>query len=50
MHYCLHELLSYVNTKFNYNYNGILINKYSGGDDYIGRHSDDERGLDAKIG
>lgn len=50
MHPCLHELLSYVNTKFNYNYNGILVNKYSGGDDYIGRHSDDELGLDAKIG
>lgn len=42
----LRELLIYVNTKFNYNYNIILINKYSSGENYIGMHSDDERGLD----
>jgi len=50
MHPCLRELLSYINDKFDYCYNGILINKYEGGEDYIGKHSDDERGLDAKVG
>jgi alkylated DNA repair dioxygenase AlkB len=50
MHQCLIELLNYVNEKFNYNYNGILINKYIGGEDYISPHSDDERGLDQQIG
>ena len=50
MHPCLRELLDYINTKFNSDYNGILINKYADGNDYIGKHSDDERGLDAKIG
>ena len=42
MHPCLRELLEYINTKFNYSYNGILINKYTDGLDYIGKHSDDE--------
>ena len=35
MHPCLRELLIYINDKFDYDYNGILINKYSGGEDYI---------------
>ena len=50
MHSCLRELLIYINDKFDYDYNGILINKYSGGEDYIGKHSDDEKGLDSKVG
>ena len=50
MHQCLQELLDYVNEKFNFNYNGILINKYIGGEDYISPHSDDERGLDQQVG
>lgn len=50
MHPCLIELISYINAKFNYDYNGILINKYLDGNDYIGKHSDDERGLDTHIG
>jgi alkylated DNA repair dioxygenase AlkB len=50
MHPCLRELLEYINTTFNYNYNGILINRYINGEDYIGKHSDDERGLDDKVG
>jgi hypothetical protein len=33
-----------------YYYNGILINKYANGDDFIGKHSDDEHGLDALAG
>ena len=50
MHSCLRELLIYINDKFDYDYNGILINKYSGGEDYIGKHSDDEKGLDSRVG
>ena len=50
LHPCLRELLRYVNDKFDYDYNGILINKYSGGEDYISKHSDDENGLDSEVG
>lgn len=50
MHPCLRDLLLYINEKFDYDYNGILINKYSGGEDYIGKHSDDQRNLDARVG
>jgi alkylated DNA repair dioxygenase AlkB len=46
----LAELLAYINQRFNYNFNGILINKYENGKDYIGKHSDDEAGLDAVVG
>lgn len=38
-------LLNWINWKFNCNYNGILINKYSSGSEYIGKHSDDESAL-----
>jgi alkylated DNA repair dioxygenase AlkB len=50
MNECLLELLDFINEKFNYDYNGILINKYIGGENYIGKHSDDIRGLDINIG
>mgnify|MGYP002634563107 CR=1 FL=1 len=50
MHPCLRDLLRYINSKFDYDYNGILINKYSGGEDYIGKHSDDMRGVDPNVG
>ena len=39
-------LLNKINTKFDAKFNGILVNKYSGGTDYIGAHSDDETSLD----
>lgn len=39
-------LLNLVNNNFNSNFNGILINKYNNGKDYIGPHSDDEKNLD----
>jgi len=42
-------LLDYINNKFNSDFNGILVNKYLKGTDYIGRHSDDETSL-SKIG
>ena len=38
-------LLDYINKKFNSDFNGILVNKYLKGTDYISRHSDDETGL-----
>ena len=41
----LKELLSFINTHFNSNFNGILVNKYCSGNDYIGAHSDDEKEL-----
>lgn len=42
----LAELLSYINTAFHAEYNGILVNKYIDGNNYIGAHSDDETCLD----
>jgi alkylated DNA repair dioxygenase AlkB len=42
----LTKLLHEINVKYGAQFNGILINKYDGGSDYIGAHSDDESGLD----
>lgn len=39
------ELLNLVNSLFNSDFNGILVNKYASGEDYIGKHSDDEKSL-----
>ena len=30
---------------FNLNFNGILVNRYENGEDYISAHSDDEKGI-----
>jgi len=46
----LKELLDYINKKFEASFNGILINKYLSGEEYIGKHSDDERALDREVG
>lgn len=46
----LEKLLETVNNKFHAQFNGILVNKYEGGTDYIGAHSDDERSLDKTTG
>lgn len=43
----LELLLEHVNKMFNSNFNGILINRYTDGLNYIGPHSDDEKNLDA---
>ena len=40
------ELMKIVNTRFGTNYNGILVNKYEDGNNYISDHSDDEKNLD----
>ncbi len=50
MHPCLIRLLEYVNNMFGHDFNGILINKYENGEEYIGKHSDDERDLDKRVG
>ncbi len=47
---CLTQLLIFVNQKFNANFNGILINKYNNGLEYIGKHSDDEKALLSNCG
>ena len=39
-------LLELINDMFGSNFNGILINRYSSGEEYIGAHSDDEKYLD----
>tara|TARA_B100000886_G_C20390896_1_gene478225 strand:- start:109 stop:684 length:576 start_codon:yes stop_codon:yes gene_type:complete len=41
----LQILLNNINEKFNSDFNGILINQYMNGSDYIGAHSDDETNL-----
>jgi alkylated DNA repair dioxygenase AlkB len=41
----IEELLNLVNSTFNSDFNGILVNKYANGEDYIGKHSDDETSL-----
>ena len=47
---CLIEILNYINNKFNASFNGILINKYINGEEYIGKHSDDEKALHPNCG
>ena len=39
-------LLEFVNNLYSSEYNGILINRYDSGEQYIGAHSDDETSLD----
>ncbi len=41
----MENLIIYVNTYYNTNFNSLLINKYNNGTEYIGAHSDDESGL-----
>ena len=40
------ELMEKINARFGTKYNGILVNKYEDGTNYIGAHSDDEKNLD----
>lgn len=44
------EVLEYINNRFESHYNGILINKYDSGEEYISKHSDDESSLDPDVG
>ncbi len=46
----LQSLLDEINQIFPSSFNGILVNHYATGVDYIGAHSDDERGLDPNCG
>jgi alkylated DNA repair dioxygenase AlkB len=41
------ELLLVINMVVGAKFNGILVNKYIDGNDYISAHSDDETGLDS---
>ena len=41
----LEKLLNKINEKFSVDFNGILVNRYKNGMDYISSHSDDEKGL-----
>ena len=41
------ELLRIINMEIGAEFNGILVNKYMDGNDYISAHSDDETGLDS---
>jgi alkylated DNA repair dioxygenase AlkB len=43
----LKQLIENINNFFSTNYNGILINIYYNGEDYISAHSDDEKDLDS---
>jgi len=40
------ELMEIINSRFGTKYNGILVNYYEDGNNYIGDHSDDEKNLD----
>ena len=40
------HLMDIINARFNTQYNGILVNKYDDGNNYISDHSDDETNLD----
>ena len=42
----LKYLLEYINVKFKSDFNGVLVNYYINGNEYIGKHSDDEKSLD----
>ena len=46
----LTPLIKFVNDKFGTHYNGILVNKYGNGHDYIGAHSDSEKNLEIDTG
>lgn len=46
----LKKLIEHTNNVFKSNFNGILVNYYENGNDYISAHSDDESGLDSSIG
>jgi len=50
--YSLKKLLDFINNNFagDDKYNGILVNRYKDGTDYIGAHSDNENGLSKSSG
>lgn len=45
----MNELLLAMNATMDTKFNGILVNKYMDGNDYIGAHSDDETGIDKGV-
>jgi alkylated DNA repair dioxygenase AlkB len=47
---CMTDLLVTINKMMGAEFNGVLVNKYMDGSDYISAHSDDETSLDTTIG
>ena len=47
---CFKLLLNYTNNKYNSDFNSILVNEYLNGDEYIGRHADNENALNPNCG
>jgi alkylated DNA repair dioxygenase AlkB len=47
---CMTDLLVIINKMMGAEFNGVLVNKYMNGSDYISAHSDDETSLDTTIG
>jgi len=47
---CMTELLVIINKMMGAEFNGVLVNKYMDGSDYISAHSDDETSLDTTVG
>ena len=45
-HPLLSDILVKVNNELGTKFNGILFNRYENGEKYIGKHGDDEKGLD----
>ena len=43
------KLIQYLNDKCQFDFNAVLINLYRNGDDYMGYHKDDEKGLDQSL-
>ena len=46
----LAKLLDEMNARYRATFNGVLVNKYQDGSEYISAHSDDESGLDPNVG
>ncbi len=46
----MHTLLELVNAAFHADFNGVLVNHYKDGNDYIGKHSDDVSALCPRSG
>ena len=46
----MNTLLTKVNARYNASFNGILVNRYVGGDNFISAHSDSLDGVDAHAG
>ena len=46
----MRDLLGVLNAAYGLQFNGLLINRYRNGKDSVGKHGDDEKGLDTTAG